>query len=87
MAIQRKKITAEDLNKLASDVNELFGDTHAGEGPSTDPQTQDDIRWGWGGDNVEYVQPKQKLTAAFTNELVNRINLSTYRTNSTDPCR
>ena len=78
MATSRNKITASYYNDLAESVNELFGDTHASEGPSENAPVQDDIRWGWGGDNVDAVQQGKKITAAETNELVNRINISTY---------
>ena len=84
MVAPRQKITAAHFNKLADDVNELFGDKHAGKGPSDNPAVQDDIRWGWGGENIELIAKGQKVTASFTNEIVNRVNISTLRTNSSD---
>jgi hypothetical protein len=78
------KITADYFNALKDNVNELYGDTHAGEGPSHESVVQDAIRWGWGGEHVPEVARGEKVTADYTNEIVNRINLSTLRTNSTD---
>ena len=77
------KITADYYNSLAALVNELYGDTHSGQGPSADPVIEDGLRWGWGGQNANTVAPGNIVTAVHTNELVKRINLSTLRTNST----
>ena len=80
-----KEISEHWYNTLTTEVNELFGDVHAGEGPSADQAVQDNsIKWGWGGENVNLVQATQKITATHTNKLVNRINLSTLRTGSSD---
>ena len=84
MPTSGQKISQEYFNSLIDSVNELYGDTHAGEGPSSSPDVQDAIRWGWGGDNVDQVSQGDKVTASLTNELVHRINISTLRTNSTD---
>lgn len=63
---RRNKITANWYDTLTNNVNELFGDTHEGEGPNTDTQVQDNLRWGWGGANV-YVPPvHNKVTAEHT---------------------
>ena len=85
MSVSRKdKITADYINSLTESVNELFGDTHDNQGPSDDASVQDAIRWGWGGPNVDNVQRGEKITADKTNEIVDRINISTLRTNSSD---
>jgi hypothetical protein len=84
MSTSRNKITAEEYNGLTESVNELFGDTHSASGPVTDLQAQSDLRWGWGGENVDAIAKGNKISALHTNELVNRINASTLRTNSTD---
>ena len=80
------KITKDYFNNLSGQVNELFADTHANEGPSEtdDTAVQDDIRWGWGGTEVPTVARGDKVTSAYANELVNRINISTYRTDASD---
>jgi len=78
------KVLAKDFNTLIDSVNELFGDTHAAEGPSTIAAIQDSIKWGWGGSNVANVNPGGKITASTLNDIVNRINISTLRTNSSD---
>jgi hypothetical protein len=77
------KITADYYNSLAALVNELYGDTHGGQGPSANPVIENGLRWGWGGQNANTVVPGNIVTAVHTNELVKRINLSTLRTNST----
>ena len=84
MSTSRAKITATEYNALTDSVNELFGDTHSAAGPAADSQTQSELRWGWGGENVELITKGKKISASHTNELVNRINASTLRTNSTD---
>jgi hypothetical protein len=83
--VQREdKITHELYNELAVAVNELFADTHAGQGPTSSYMLQDQIRWGWGGTAASTSARSVKITASQINELINRINLSTLRTNSTD---
>lgn len=83
--VQREdKITHELYNELAIAVNELFADTHAGQGPTSSYMLQNQIRWGWGGTAASTSARSIKITASQINELVNRINLSTLRTNSTE---
>ena len=85
LAAADDKIDQHWFNELTEDINELFGDTHAGEGPTTNitnSETEDNLRWGWGGLHIADVASGQKLSAALTNQLVNRINISTLRTNS-----
>jgi hypothetical protein len=78
------RVTVVNYNALTESVNELFGDTHNVAGPAVGLQAQSDLRWGWGGENVAAIAKGNKISALHTNELVNRINASTLRTNSTD---
>ena len=79
------KITHQRFNNIADELNELFADTHEGEGPSSLTNVQENaIRWGWGGSAVPSTVRGQKITAALVNELAHRINISTLRTNSSD---
>jgi len=81
----KAKITAADVKSLlVDDLNELFGDTHAEIEPTDNTALQDAIKWGWGGAMVPQPERGQKITAVYVNEIVNRINLSTLRTGSSD---
>jgi len=80
------KVEKDYFNTLSAETNELFADTHANEGPSEtdDTAVQDSIRWGWGGTAISTVARGDKVTSTHANELVNRINISTLRTDATD---
>lgn len=79
-----RKDAIDRFNELTTNVNELFGDIHANQGLVNNQIKQDKSKWGWGGQNVELMAKGNKITAMGTNKLVNRVNLSTYRTKSSE---